>query len=47
LYGGENNAEEFEIEVGFVLGKNGNLILGIKAPEIFKDAIGRLIDFWS
>ena len=45
LYGGYSN-KIIEIEVGFLLNKYGNLILGIKAPEIFKDAIKNLIDFW-
>lgn len=47
LYGGIDKAEKFEIQVGFILSKNGDLILGVKAPEIFKDAITRLIDFWT
>lgn len=47
LYGGDDNSEEFEVEVGFILSNDGDLILGIKAPAIFKDAIKRLTDFWS
>lgn len=47
LYGGDDPTEKFEVEVGFVLSNDGDLILGIKAPEIFKDAIERLLDFWS
>lgn len=47
LYGGSDVNEKFEAEVGFALSKHGDLMLGIKAPEIFKDAIIRLIDFWS
>jgi hypothetical protein len=35
-----------EIEIGFLLNKNGDLVLGIRAPELFKDAIKNLIDFW-
>jgi len=35
-----------EIEVGFLLNEEGDLVLGIKAPELFKEAIGNLIDFW-
>ena len=45
LYGGTAN-EIYEIEVGFLLNKNGQLILGIRAPEIFGEAIRNLIDFW-
>jgi hypothetical protein len=47
LYGGDDKSERFEIEVGFVLSNDGDLVLGIKAPEIFKEAIERLTDFWS
>ncbi len=36
-----------EIEVGFLLNSKGKLILWIKAPDIFKDALKNLIDFWS
>jgi len=32
--------------VGFLLNKNGDLVLGIKAPKLFKEAIKNLIDFW-
>jgi len=46
LYGSKEN-KIIEIEVGFLLNENGNLILGIKAPELFKEAIKNLIDFWS
>jgi len=30
----------------FLLNKDGDLVLGIKPPELFKDAIKNLIDFW-
>ncbi|MEN9881035.1 MAG: hypothetical protein RLZZ308_218 [Candidatus Parcubacteria bacterium] len=46
LYGSKNE-EIIEIEVGFLLNENGQLILGVKAPEIFKDAIQNLLDFWK
>ncbi len=46
LYGG-NAKNVIEIEVGFLLNANGELILGIKAPAIFRDAINNLIDYWS
>lgn len=45
LYGG-TATKVIEIEVGFLLNKNGDLVLGIKAPELFKEAIKNLIDFW-
>jgi len=47
LYGGDNKNEKLEVEVGFILSKYGDLILGVKAPEIFKNAIMNLIAFWS
>jgi hypothetical protein len=34
-----------EIEIGFLLNKEGDLVLGIKAPELFKEAIRNLIAF--
>jgi hypothetical protein len=46
LYGSKEE-KIIEIEVGFLLNENGQLILGIKAPEIFKDAIKNLLDFWK
>lgn len=45
LYGG-TATKVIEIEVGFLLNKKGDLVLGIKAPELFKEAIKNLIDFW-
>ncbi len=46
LYG-SSNEEIIEIEIGFLLNENGKLILGIKAPQIFKEAITNLLDFWN
>jgi len=45
LYGGYST-KIYEIEVGFLLNKKGDLVLGVKAPELFKEAIKNLIDFW-
>lgn len=46
LYG--STAQEIiEIEIGFLLNENGQLILGVKAPKLFKDAIKNLLDFWN
>lgn len=45
LYGGQET-KLIEIEIGFLLNKSGDLVLGIKPPELFKDAIKNLIDFW-
>jgi hypothetical protein len=36
-----------EIEIGFLLNQNGKLILGIKAPKLFQEAIKNLLDFWN
>ena len=46
LYGGTKE-KIIEIEVGFLLNENGKLILGIKAPDLFKVAIKNLLDYWS
>lgn len=45
LYG-SHEREIFEIEIGFLLNKDGDLVLGIKPPKLFEDAIKNLIDFW-
>lgn len=46
LYGGEEN-EIVEVEIGFLLNSNGNMILGIRAPKLFRDAINNLLDYWK
>lgn len=46
LYGSDVE-EIIEIEIGFLLNNKGQLVLGVKAPEIFKEAIKNLFDFWS
>lgn len=46
LYGSKEE-KIVEIEVGFLLNENGQLILGVKAPNIFKEAIKNLLDFWK
>ncbi len=46
LYGSKEE-KIVEFEVGFLLNENGKLILGVKAPSIFKDAIMNLLDFWK
>lgn len=46
LYGGTEK-KVVEIEVGFLLNENGDLVLGVKAPSLFKEAIKNLLDFWS
>lgn len=46
LYGGEAK-KIIRIRIGFLLNKNGDLILGVRAPELFKEAIKNLLDFWK
>ena len=46
LYG-STNTQILEIEVGFLLNKNGQMVLGIKAPSLFIKAIRNLLDFWQ
>jgi len=45
LYG-SHERKIVETEVSFLLNKDGDLVLGTKSPELFKDAIKNLIDFW-
>lgn len=46
LYGG-HDIKIVEIEVGFLLNECGDLVLGIKAPSLFVEAITNLRDFWN
>ncbi|MBD5409955.1 MAG: hypothetical protein HDR53_02575 [Treponema sp.] len=46
LYGSQNE-EVAEIEVGFLLNEKGKIILGIKAPALFKRAIDNLLGYWN
>lgn len=45
LYGSKEE-ELIEVEIGFLLNENGKLILGVKAPILFQQAIKNLLDFW-
>ncbi len=46
LYGSQEE-KIAEIQVGFLLNENGKLILGIRAPKLFKRAINNLLNFWN
>ncbi len=46
LFGSEEETI-VEIEVGFMLNAKGQLVLGVKAPELFKEAVKNLLDFWK
>ncbi len=46
LYGSEEN-NIVEVQVGFLLNAKGKLVLGIKAPKLFKQAINNLLDYWK
>lgn len=46
LYGSKEE-KIIEVEIGFLLNENGQLILGIKAPKLFREAIKNLLDFWN
>ena len=46
LYGSDNE-KILEIEVGFMLNRKGQMVLGIKAPKIFVEGITNLLDFWK
>jgi len=45
LYGSTKERIE-RIEVSFLLNRNGKMVLSIKAPKLFKDAINNLLDYW-
>lgn len=36
-----------EVEIGFLLNTQGKMILGIKAPKLFNEAISNLLDYWK
>ncbi|MDR1542968.1 MAG: hypothetical protein LBS50_00875 [Prevotellaceae bacterium] len=44
---GSSEEKTVEIEIGFLLNENGKLILGVKAPKLFQEAIKNLLDFWK
>ena len=46
LYGSKEQ-RLIEIEVGFLLNEDGDLILGVRAPALFREAIKNLLDFWA
>ena len=46
LYGSQEETIA-EIQVGFLLNQKGKLVLGIKAPKLFKRAIQNLLDYWN
>lgn len=46
LYGSQEE-KIVEIQVGFLLNEKGKLILGIKAPKLFKRAKKNLLDYWK
>ena len=46
LYG-SNNEKVLEIQVGFLLNEKGKLVLGIKAPTLFRRAISNLFSYWK
>lgn len=46
LYGSKEK-KLIELEIGFLLNEEGDLILGVHAPPLFQDAIKNLLDFWK
>ena len=46
LYGSRNERIE-PIQVSFLLNEEGKMILGIKAPELFREAFKNLRDYWA
>ena len=46
LYGSQNESVE-RIEVSFLLNESGKVILGIKAPPLFREAFKNLNEYWA
>ena len=46
LYGGEKEKIE-HIEVSLLLNSRGKIVLGVEAPNLFKESIKNLVDFWA
>jgi hypothetical protein len=46
LYGSQNESVE-RIEVSFLLNASGKVILGIKAPPLFREAFKNLNEYWA
>ena len=46
LYGGDS-IEVRRIEVCFLLNKRGKLVLGLRVPEVIREAINNLRDYWQ
>lgn len=48
LYGSDTlDNSSLEAQIGFLLNKNGKMILGISAPKLFCNAIANLLDYWK
>jgi hypothetical protein len=46
LYGSKNEQIE-SIQVSFLLNQTGKMILGIKAPALFREAFKNLKEYWA
>ena len=46
LYGSREE-RIIEAQIGFLLNKDGKLVLGIQAPLLFRRAIAHLLDYWK
>jgi hypothetical protein len=46
LYGGTADKIE-KIEVGFLLNSKGNMVLSVKSPRLFQEAIKNLVTYWG
>ena len=36
-----------EVEVGFLLNREGRLVLGVCAPKLFARAVKNVLDYWN
>lgn len=46
IYGGNKENVKQEIKIGLLLSKDGDILLGVEAPNLFKLAVKNLLDFW-
>jgi hypothetical protein len=46
LYGGHGDKIE-HVEVSFLLNAQGKIVLGVKAPVVFRESLKNLVDFWK
>lgn len=46
LYGGDDSSVT-RVEVSLLLNSSGQIILGVQAPELFRESVRNLLDYWK